>query len=989
MQMAKKCKYEAVHNKSTALNDTLSAFVPCAQLTETDCGKALGCEWQNEKTTYGPSHFYFITGNGEKKCGTGERITSYDTCEQAAQKLGIWYNTVGTPSCTWGACPNGNSNYPKGCVKEGSSLLVQGSHVTYYSTVCPLYMRCLCGYSQGPATFVPAQCAETDTLTIISQPEGGSTYLHGRVPCSEISPVSEYTCNNNLGCIWDIQCPAKRYYVENETNNNCTSILGHSRVNNFTECKVAAARLGYESTVTVKNLISKRVRSSADQPFENSITGFIPPLSCYVENKTVYFNDGDEGGTGYRYVENRQSSGCWGQVGSEIITDFNECKTVAGQLVDGNLSIWRSEYYPPGCSYKKNSYERGVFFNEGETSQYYSCLSLSQVSSLEGGGCICKQPPTRLGINNVHSVCSGPGSDELIAVKSETIKRWKNLGRCTDCITTTSLPWLEPSQVENAGTCRKCDKFAYLHEGVCVSSCPSGYYGNSSLCHPCPVGCATCSNLFKMNQEGFQISCSECTGNFKKDEVTDPYRPVCVQSCPVGMFNHIIQNGYSYETCQACAAHCAECSDLTHCTKAGNGWFLDSNLNIQQCLTCPDGKYSEFSMSGQCLKDVNKCIYSCEAGCKSCKNTSLCVEPASGYYLVLNRPFKCTSCDSGVTVASCTASTDTHCCDKGCKTCFNNAASNTCIPCSTGCKACYHYNILNTTRCTLAEPGFLLRNDAIEPCSQNCSKCTFESVTRYGVKYPPEVKCTRAKKGFILENVETTVTKTYKLKYSGRCTTYITSWQECKTAAAQIGADIKTGYVNSKESAAWGPNYVNRFPSGNIPKGCYIVRRTTADYENGQYVYEYYKTYAFFKNTATDDCTNDRRCICIEAPVQYTTGTSGEKCEHGIQTVKECEHAVTYLKNKSIITGVSDDAELVSAGNQLQYPPGCSFNNDHLYQNNQVDPQLVAYNFYNKCNSNGHTYGHTCICKKNIIETQYPKPVSKSNLKYLFIYIDH
>lgn len=66
--------------------------------------------------------------------------------------------------------------------------------------------------------------------------------------------------------------------------------------------------------------------------------------------------------------------------------------------------------------------------------------------------------------------------------------------------------------------------FGVLHENVCVSTCPEGYYASNRECAPCQYPCKTCS--------GSGNSCVTCIDGFSIDTATK--KCVRTNKCPYG-----------------------------------------------------------------------------------------------------------------------------------------------------------------------------------------------------------------------------------------------------------------------------------------------------------------------------------------------------------------------------------------------------------------------------------------------------------------------
>ena len=64
----------------------------------------------------------------------------------------------------------------------------------------------------------------------------------------------------------------------------------------------------------------------------------------------------------------------------------------------------------------------------------------------------------------------------------------------------------------------------YLHRGMCVLTCPSGFYGSNHQCVPCHTSCKYCNGPLKTN-------CTSCKdGLVRADNGTG----LCLDNCPSG-----------------------------------------------------------------------------------------------------------------------------------------------------------------------------------------------------------------------------------------------------------------------------------------------------------------------------------------------------------------------------------------------------------------------------------------------------------------------
>jgi len=163
----------------------------------------------------------------------------------------------------------------------------------------------------------------------------------------------------------------------------------------------------------------------------------------------------------------------------------------------------------------------------------------------------------------------------------------------------------------NSGNCTTCKPGLYLHQGACVTNCPTfpvyyykydlsftcifpcpaPYFGfngtgkceltcpatyfkniTTSTCQNCPIGCNSC----------YDTNCTSCITGYvfvlkygscsKMCKLTKAYylSNKCVNNCTSGTF--LLDD---LVTCQKCNSVCAECSTVaTNCTKCqGTYWY--------------------------------------------------------------------------------------------------------------------------------------------------------------------------------------------------------------------------------------------------------------------------------------------------------------------------------------------------------------------------------------------------------------------------------
>ncbi|KAI1885571.1 hypothetical protein AGOR_G00205170 [Albula goreensis] len=132
--------------------------------------------------------------------------------------------------------------------------------------------------------------------------------------------------------------------------------------------------------------------------------------------------------------------------------------------------------------------------------------------------------------------------------------------------------------------------------GVCLSSCPNGYYGTRSpeinKCTKCKSDCDSCFN---------RNFCTRCKSGFYL------HRGKCQDSCPEGLEPSVTQR----ECIPGCAGECETCLNSDTCTKCKAGLFLlhgkclhvcpedfEQNEQLMACtphVHCEVGEWGEWS----------------------------------------------------------------------------------------------------------------------------------------------------------------------------------------------------------------------------------------------------------------------------------------------------------------------------------------------------------------------------------------------------------
>jgi len=345
----------------------------------------------------------------------------------------------------------------------------------------------------------------------------------------------------------------------------------------------------------------------------------------------------------------------------------------------------------------------------GMQSFYYYLWSQSISTNCESNCLVCNQGNCGYcpGAINQDDVCVGTCSTSNYFLDSTSTICYTCYSSCNGC--TSGSP----------DSCISC-KTDYWHFGsYCVSSCPTGYTGNTTTmtCYQCDVTCLTCSG-------GLNTQCLSCSTPAVLQN------NICVASC---------DSNYYYDSdtnqCFPCNENCLTCNGAfrTNCTSCLSNYFLISSTNQCElcdasCATC-NGASNDNCLScfGENLFSQGSCVVSCDINQYlngtngSCNSCDLSCASCSGP-LISN----CLSCLSGNFLNSLTGMCGV--CDASCQSC-NGPLSNNCQSClnllfSNGscmnsCSTTQYINITNNS-CGQCDPSCLT---CIGPSVQNCTNC--------------------------------------------------------------------------------------------------------------------------------------------------------------------------------------------------------------------------------------------------------------------------
>jgi proprotein convertase subtilisin/kexin type 5 len=152
---------------------------------------------------------------------------------------------------------------------------------------------------------------------------------------------------------------------------------------------------------------------------------------------------------------------------------------------------------------------------------------------------------------------------------------------------------------------QQCSNNQFKYNGVCLSACPVGTISSNGYCQRrCDAG------LYFLNGKCYDICPS--TVAFTTDAACVSSCPtgfilngtVCklsAQNCPIGQFYNTSSN-----TCAACSSSCLQCQYTSaYCIACPSGQTLSGSVCVNALNPCGSGKYQ--SGTGQCATCSVKC----------------------------------------------------------------------------------------------------------------------------------------------------------------------------------------------------------------------------------------------------------------------------------------------------------------------------------------------------------------------------------------------
>ncbi|RXM36986.1 Proprotein convertase subtilisin/kexin type 5 [Acipenser ruthenus] len=243
---------------------------------------------------------------------------------------------------------------------------------------------------------------------------------------------------------------------------------------------------------------------------------------------------------------------------------------------------------------------------------------------------------------------------------------------------------------DDSTSCQACHQHYVLYQNRCMTTCPDEHFSEEGLCKRCTPGCKKC------DEHGI---CSECNNHFFL------HLEVCVDKCPVDFYEDT-----QSQTCSRCHSDCAECDgpDPDECVSCADSSAV---LYGGQCFQeCPDSTYHDMD-TGDCQD--------CDRTCQTCKGSSSsdCITCIEG--MVKNKQGHCvTHWDCPLSSYQDKRGACRHC-HKSCHLC-TGPTQHECLSCTES-----HY-LLNNTCLDQCPDGYYKDEDGWRcvPCHSSCGTCS-------------------------------------------------------------------------------------------------------------------------------------------------------------------------------------------------------------------------------------------------------------------------
>ncbi|XP_071529775.1 furin-like protease 2 isoform X2 [Panulirus ornatus] len=341
-----------------------------------------------------------------------------------------------------------------------------------------------------------------------------------------------------------------------------------------------------------------------------------------------------------------------------------------------------------------------------------------------------------LGCHSSCAMCSGPAQNQCLACRTGFLYVL-HLGLCIDscprgyyAVNGTCLHCgSHCTECTSPDQCISCDHHLLLTNGSCLTNCPEGFFEmEDNRCGSCYPQCKTCVG-------GSSSSCASCRSN------SFLHNGKCVYRCPKGTYGE-----QETHECLVCPTGCASCNG-EFCNSCIEGWRMKAGRCVARPNRC---NINEFAASNgacrPCHSSCFSCIGSSESHCLQCVQNrflfdSKCVEacpdkhyPSQGQCLPC--PHGCSTCTSYTSCSMCSQHFYLHnnqcvatcphgffndrgiCspCEEACKTCYG--------PRSDQCASCFNNSFLLSSSChSTCPPSHYPEGSECLPCYHNCRTC--------------------------------------------------------------------------------------------------------------------------------------------------------------------------------------------------------------------------------------------------------------------------
>lgn len=222
----------------------------------------------------------------------------------------------------------------------------------------------------------------------------------------------------------------------------------------------------------------------------------------------------------------------------------------------------------------------------------------------------------------------------------------KEPGVCLECAENCA-------ECESLEACTVCKNNYYLHQGRCLESCPTRFFGvevkkssnpEGRTCRSCRFHDYECSSpnalVEKDPDNALTIISTSCQNDyFLYDGACHPK-----EFCPVGTYP---RRGEELETepgnfvggnCSECPRNCLSCSSPTRCTTCKSSTFLTPEMSCEEM--CPPGFY------GIGTAETGRTCQPCTGNCLECQSQEFCTKCTNG--TLLTHAFTCEAqCPAG------------------------------------------------------------------------------------------------------------------------------------------------------------------------------------------------------------------------------------------------------------------------------------------------------------------------------------------------------